>query len=193
MTKAIFNIFCSLCGRCFLRFSRQGFDRLFDITSLSQSLVNENPKNTVDKDKYKDSPSDTFNVLQHNYDFFPCCTGYERFSGHRVVTSLVSIKNCYSSRISSFFTSCFVFLFSLLSLYLFFFFFLVCICYRCGWFAHIHGTFSCMWVLIQRLVSHPGATVNFVKWYFFYPICFSSNISRIFNTLLLFHVLNVPQ
>lgn len=55
--------------------------------------------------------------------FFPCCTGYERFSGHRVVTSLVSIKNCYSSRISSFFMSCFVFLFSLLSLYLFFFFF----------------------------------------------------------------------
>lgn len=54
--------------------------------------------------------------------FFPCCTGYERFSGHRVVTSLVSIKNCYSSRISSFFMSCFVFLFSLLSLYLFFFF-----------------------------------------------------------------------
>lgn len=112
--------------------------------------------------------------------FFPCCTGYERFSGHRVVTSLVSIKNCYSSRISSFFMSCFVFLFSLLSLYLFFFFcFLLCICYRCGWFAHIHGTLSCMWVLIQRLVSHPGATVNFVKWYFFYPICFSSNISRI--------------
>ena len=70
MTKAIFNIFCSLCGRCFLRFSRQGFDRLFDITSLSQSLVNENPKNTVDKDKYKDSPRDTFNVLQQNYDFF---------------------------------------------------------------------------------------------------------------------------
>lgn len=113
----------------FLRFSRQGFDRLFDITSLSQSLVNENPKNTVDKDK--DSPRDTFNVLQHNYDFFSCCTGYERFSGHRVVTSLVSIKNFYSSRISSFFMSCFVFLFSLLSLYLFFFF-LVCICYRCG-------------------------------------------------------------
>ena len=55
--------------------------------------------------------------------FFPCCTGYERFSGHSVVTSLVSIKNCYSSRISSFFMSCFVFLFSLLSLYLFFFFF----------------------------------------------------------------------
>ena len=55
--------------------------------------------------------------------FFPCCTGYERFSGHRVVTSLVSIKNCYSSRISSFFMSCFVFLFSLLSLYLLFFFF----------------------------------------------------------------------
>lgn len=55
--------------------------------------------------------------------FFPCCTGYERFSGHRVVTSQVSIKNCYSSRISSFFMSCFVFLFSLLSLYLFFFFF----------------------------------------------------------------------
>ena len=54
--------------------------------------------------------------------FFPCCTGYERFSGHRVVTSLVSIKNCYLSRISSFFMSCFVFLFSLLSLYLFFFF-----------------------------------------------------------------------
>lgn len=52
----------------FLRFSRQGFDRLFDITSLSQSLVNENPKNTVDKDK--DSPRDTFNVLQHNHDFF---------------------------------------------------------------------------------------------------------------------------
>lgn len=123
MTKAIFNIFCSLCGRCFLRFSRQGFDRLFDITSLSHSLVNENPKNTVDKDKYKDSPSDTFNVLQHNYDFFPCCTGYERFSGHRVITSLVSIKNCYSSRISSFFMSCFVFLFSLLSIFLFFFFF----------------------------------------------------------------------
>lgn len=109
----------------FLRFSRQGFDRLFDITSLSQSLVNENPKNTVDKDKYKDSPSDTFNVLQHNYDFFPCCTGYERFAGHRVVTSLVSIKNCYSSRISSFFMSFFVFLFSLLSLYLFFFFWYV--------------------------------------------------------------------
>lgn len=55
--------------------------------------------------------------------FFPCCTDYERFSGHSVVTSLVSIKNCYSSRISSFFMSCFVFLFSLLSLYLFFFFF----------------------------------------------------------------------
>ena len=55
--------------------------------------------------------------------FFPCCTGYERFSGHRVVTSLVSIKNCYSSRISSFFMSCFFFLFSLLSLYLFIFFF----------------------------------------------------------------------
>ena len=71
MTKAIFNIFCSLFGRCFLRFSRQGFDRLCDITSLSQSLVNENPKNTVDKDKYKDSPGDKFNVLQHNYDFFP--------------------------------------------------------------------------------------------------------------------------
>lgn len=43
---------------------------MFDITSLSQSLVNENPKNTVDKDKYKDSPRDTFNVLQYNYDFF---------------------------------------------------------------------------------------------------------------------------
>ena len=44
---------------------------MFDITSLSQSLVNENPKNTVDKDKYKDSPGDKFNVLQHNYNFFP--------------------------------------------------------------------------------------------------------------------------
>ena len=109
--------------------------------------------------------------------FFPCCTGYERFSGHRVVTSLVSIKNCYSTRLEFHPSSCHVlFSFSLFFPYISSFFFLVCICYRCGWFAHIHGTLSCMWVVIQRLVCHPGATVNFVKWYFFYPICFSSNI-----------------
>ena len=132
MTKATFNIFCSLCGRCFLRFSKQGFDRLFDITSLSQSLVHENPKNTVDKDKYKDSPRDTFNVLQHNCEFFPCCTGYERFSGHRVVTSLFPLK--IVTRLEFHPSSCHVlFFFSLFFPYIsFFFFFLVCICYHCG-------------------------------------------------------------
>ena len=56
--------------------------------------------------------------------FFPCCTGYERFSGHRVVTSLVSIKNCYSTRLEFHPSSCHVlFSFSLFFPYISSFFF----------------------------------------------------------------------
>lgn len=107
--------------------------------------------------------------------FFPCCTGYERFSGHRVVTSLVSIKNCYSSRISSFFMSCFVFLFSLLSLYLFFFFFGMYLLLL--WLICSYSRDSLVHVSFNPTASQsPGCYCKFCKVYFFYPICFSSNI-----------------